>query len=61
MDADEHNSPTPSDREGSARVDSLVVAAFPWRNQQIVLANNLADVVPADHLSAVSGSAKSSL
>lgn len=53
MDQDEHTLQTTSDREGSARTDSLVVAAFPWHNEQIASAHKLADVIPADHLSDV--------
>lgn len=40
-----------SDHNGSARIDSLVVATFPWYNKQMVSAHNLADVIPADNLS----------
>lgn len=40
--------------EGSARQKSLVVAAFPWFHGQMLSANSLSDVVPADQRSLVS-------
>lgn len=40
--------------EGSARQKSLVVAAFPWFHGEMLSANNLSDVVPADQLYLVS-------
>lgn len=46
--------PGPSTPAGSARVDSLVVAAFPWEHGGIAMANSLADVVGPDQFCAVS-------
>lgn len=41
--------------QGSARHNSLIVAAFPWFHGEMLSVTNLSDVVPADQLSQVSG------